>query len=75
MTFQELLDYYNGSMANAGRALNLTYQCVNRWSITGYIPLLQQHKYAEITNGELKVTPEEIPDYAAWKSLYYQQKK
>ena len=59
MTVEEVLNYF-GSGAEVGRALNLCRTTLNTWRWRGYIPLLQQYRIQELTNGDLKVSKEII---------------
>ena len=54
MTINQLAKYY-GSFYAAARALGVTRQLVAKWKKKNNIPLLQQYRYAILTNGELTV--------------------
>lgn len=52
------VEKYFGSLYRATVMLKLAYQNITRWRKQGYIPLLQQYRIAELTDGELM--PDEI---------------
>lgn len=52
MTLEEVVEHF-GSMSNAAKAINVSRQAVTNWRRIGYIPLLQQYRFAEATEGEL----------------------
>ncbi len=52
MTLDEAEEYF-GSLYQACRGLNIARQNVTKWRKKGYIPLLQQYRIAELTEGEL----------------------
>ena len=55
MTIEEVRNYF-GTMYRACKALNLVPQNMTKWKNQGYIPLLQQYRITEMTEGKL------IPD-------------
>lgn len=57
MTLEEVQNYF-GTMYQATKALGLSPQASTQWRRKGYIPLLQQYRVAELTEGELM--PDEI---------------
>ncbi len=52
MTIDEVVEYF-GNLNQACIALNITPQNMTLWKRQGYIPYLQQHRLAMITEGEL----------------------
>lgn len=68
MSLDEVIKYF-GSLYKATEALNLAFQNVTRWKKQGYIPLLQQYRIAELTNGEL------MPDEVDPKTIKYNERK
>lgn len=57
MTLQEAEKYF-GSLHAATVKLGIAFQNMTRWRKQGYIPLVQQYRIAELTDGELM--PDEI---------------
>ncbi len=57
MSVDEILDYF-GNMSELCRRLDMSPQNSTKWKARGYIPLLQQYRIAELTNGELM--PDEV---------------
>lgn len=53
MTLDEVRNYYK-TVAEAMRALGLSYGTFYYWSKLGYIPSFQQKRYEKATNGALK---------------------
>ena len=52
MNIQEAEKYF-GTLCNVCRLLSIVPQNMTKWKNQGYIPLLQQYRIAELTNGEL----------------------
>jgi len=52
MTIDEVENYF-GTMSKCCSQLSITIQNVTQWRRQGYIPLLQQYRIAELTEGEL----------------------
>jgi hypothetical protein len=57
MTIEETEKFF-GTLYKACQQLGLVPQNITRWKMKGYIPLLQQYRIAEITEGFLM--PDEI---------------
>jgi len=57
MTIEQVALYF-GTIYRACKALNIVPQNMTKWKNQGYIPLLQQYRIAELTEGELM--PDEI---------------
>ncbi len=54
----EQVEKYFGTLYRACKELNLVPQNMTRWKNQGYIPLIQQYRIAELTEGELM--PDEV---------------
>lgn len=67
MTLLEVQAYF-GTYYRACKALNIAPQNMTRWKHYGYVPLLQQYRIAEITEGAL------MPDEIDPKILYKEAK-
>jgi hypothetical protein len=57
MNLEEVKNYF-GNLHRACTELNLVGQNMTQWKKKGYIPLLQQYRIAELTEG--KLMPDEI---------------
>jgi hypothetical protein len=57
MTIWEAEEYF-GTLYRVCKELDLTPQNMTKWKAQGYIPLLQQYRIAELTEGQLM--PDEI---------------
>jgi hypothetical protein len=57
MTLDET-EIYFGTLYRACKMLDITVQNITKWKKQGYIPLLQQYRIAEMTNGYL--LPDEL---------------
>jgi hypothetical protein len=57
MTIDEVQNYF-GSLYQVCKQLNIKQQNITGWRRKGYIPLLQQYRIAELTEGNL--LPDEI---------------
>ena len=57
MTLEEAENYF-GSLYRVCKELKIKQPNITAWRKKGYIPLLQQYKIAELTEGELM--PDEI---------------
>lgn len=68
MTLEETEAYF-GSLHAATVQLGIAFQNMTRWRKQGYIPLLQQYRIAELTDGEL------MPDEIDPKSSNYRKGK
>lgn len=68
MNIEEVRAYF-GTMSTACKTLNIVPQNMTKWKNQGYIPLLQQYRIAELTDGEL------MPDEIDPKSLRKQNKE
>lgn len=53
MTIDEVHNYF-GSDGKACKALGQSRQAFTHWRIKGYIPPLQQLRFEQVTNGDLK---------------------
>jgi len=62
MTIDEVKNYF-GTLSEACLRLDITRQNVTYWRKHGYIPLMQQFRIAEMTDGEL------MPDAVDPKSI------
>jgi len=61
MTYQDLMDYFKESEAEAGRAIGVPRQTVHRWQNIPRIPTDQQVAYEVATSGALKADlPESV---------------
>lgn len=67
MSLEEIIKYY-GTLAAASRAVGVSKQATSAWRKKGYIPLLQQYRFAELTEGEL-MPDVQNPAQAAKKRL------
>lgn len=69
MTVNDIEQYF-GTLYKACQTIGITPQAATNWRKKGYIPMLQQYKFAEATKGELlpdKVDP--VPNkYKRFKS-------
>lgn len=66
MNIAEVQEYF-GTLYRVCKELNIVPQNMTRWKRQGYIPLIQQYRIAELTEGELM--PDEIdPKLLAKKS-------
>jgi hypothetical protein len=61
MSIDEAIKYF-GNLNQVLRKLGLTPSNMTRWKRQGYIPLLQQYRIAELTDGAL-MPDEEDPKY------------
>jgi hypothetical protein len=52
MTIEEAIQYF-GNLNRVCLALGIAPQNMTKWKRQGYIPFLQQHRLAVITEGEL----------------------
>lgn len=52
MTIEEVAKYF-GTLYSACKSLNIVPQNMTKWKNQGYIPLLQQYRIAELTEGFL----------------------
>lgn len=52
MTLDEVEEYF-GTFYRACKALGISPQNMTKWKNKGYVPLIQQYRLAEITDGEL----------------------
>ncbi len=52
MNLEEVEDYF-GTFYRACKLLKIVPQNMTRWKQQGYIPLLQQYRIAELTEGKL----------------------
>jgi hypothetical protein len=68
MTLEEAEKYF-GSLHAATVKLGIAFQNMTRWRKQGYIPLLQQYRIAELTDGEL------MPDELDPKIVNYNKRK
>lgn len=66
MTLDEVKEHF-GTFYQVCKALKIAQQNPTRWKQRGYIPLLQQYRIAELTDGALM--PDEIDP-----NISYQQK-
>ena len=57
MTLEEVTERF-GTLYHACKRLEISRQNITRWRKVGYIPLLQQYRIAELTEGDLM--PDEI---------------
>lgn len=57
MTIEEVVAWF-GNLNRACLALEIAPQNMTKWKRQGYIPFLQQHRIAMITEGELM--PDEV---------------
>lgn len=57
MSIDEAVNYF-GTLNRLLRILGLTSSNMTRWKRQGYIPLLQQYRIAELTDGQLM--PDEL---------------
>lgn len=55
MSIDEVIEYY-GTLSAACYALGIKPQNITKWKRKGYIPYLQQHRLALLTEG--KLTPD-----------------
>lgn len=62
MTLEEVENYF-GTFYRACKLLQIVPQNMTKWKQQGYIPLLQQYRIAELTEGKL------MPDENDPKSL------
>ena len=53
MTFDEVIDYY-GNQTKACEAIGLSRASFSEWRKKGYIPLLSQIRFEQLTNGALQ---------------------
>ena len=68
MTLEEAEEHFGNSNILSVR-LGISRQNMTRWKKQGYIPLLQQYRIAELTDGEL------MPDEIDPKSFNYRKGK
>lgn len=66
MTLFEVQAYF-GTYYQACKSLGIAPQNMTKWKLKGYIPLLQQYRIAELTDGKL------MPDKVDPKILYQQR--
>lgn len=52
MTIEEVRAYF-GTIYRVCKELNIVPQNMTKWKNQGYIPLLQQYRIAELTDGKL----------------------
>lgn len=65
VTLLEVQAYF-GTYYRACKSLGIAPQNMTKWKLKGYIPLLQQYRIAELTDGKL------MPDKVDPKILYQQ---
>lgn len=67
MTINEAINHF-GNLHRTCKALGICIQNMTRWKRQGYIPLLQQYRIAELTNG--KLMPDEIDPKTLKKGIH-----
>lgn len=59
MKFSEVMIYYNYTMTNIARALDISRQAVAAWRKSGQIPYPKQCELEILTQGKLKASKED----------------
>lgn len=56
MTPQQVVDYFGGgSIPEAAKKLDITYQAISQWFAAGKVPRGRQFELQDLSNGDLKV--------------------